>query len=214
MPSNSTCEQGRTVCAHHLITVLLPRGTRDAVQKRLQERGIGTTINYQAVHTTSFYSNLLGVTPCDYPVALDIGERTLSLPLWPSLPMSEVQEVVEALLEVLDEVETDNRKLSLPASLNKCNSGRLREDKGSAERKRDKGVFHLDIATMAYNLRPQSIDFRFHLLARSLVIHSDPSVRIHLHILCDPEACNLLQGFLFSSLATSPTPTTATTEYL
>jgi UDP-4-amino-4-deoxy-L-arabinose-oxoglutarate aminotransferase len=89
------------VSSHHLFTVLTPTEVRDEVVARLCERGIGCAVNYRAVHVLRYYRERFGFAPEDLPVAWQIGERTLSLPLWPDLPSGDVDVVVEALVDSL-----------------------------------------------------------------------------------------------------------------
>lgn len=84
--------------AHHLFTVLLPRKcSRDEVLHQLQEQGIGCAVNYRAVHTLTYFREAFGYKPEDYPVANEIGNRTISLPIYPTLAIEEVQRVCETL---------------------------------------------------------------------------------------------------------------------
>ena len=86
---------------HHLFTVLVPRGQREAVLDGLAERGIGAAVNYRAVHTLTYYRDVLGHARDAFPIAADIGERTISLPLHTQLTEREVDRVVLALGETL-----------------------------------------------------------------------------------------------------------------
>ncbi len=84
--------------AHHLFTVLLPRHcVRDLVLHRLQEQGIGCAVNYRAVHTLTYFQKKFKYKPEDYPVADEIGNRTISLPIYPELSNKEVTYVVDTL---------------------------------------------------------------------------------------------------------------------
>jgi dTDP-4-amino-4,6-dideoxygalactose transaminase len=86
---------------HHLFTVLVPLGQRDAVLDGLGERGIGAAVNYRAVHTLKYYRDQFGLARDAFPVAADIGDRTISLPLHTQLTEREVDRVVAALDETL-----------------------------------------------------------------------------------------------------------------
>lgn len=88
------------VSGHHLFTVLLPRRlSRDDVLHKLQEKGIGCAVNYRAVHTLSYFKKTFGYKPDDFPVANEIGNRTLSLPLYPRLENKDVQKICDVLLK-------------------------------------------------------------------------------------------------------------------
>jgi UDP-4-amino-4-deoxy-L-arabinose-oxoglutarate aminotransferase len=86
---------------HHLFTVLVPPGRRDAVLDGLGERGIGVAVNYRAVHTLQYYREKFGYARDAFPVAADIGDRTISLPLHTHLTERDVDRVALALGEAL-----------------------------------------------------------------------------------------------------------------
>jgi dTDP-4-amino-4,6-dideoxygalactose transaminase len=86
---------------HHLFTVLVPRGDRDRVLDGLGERGIGAAVNYRAVHTLTYYRERFGFLRDAFPVAADIGDRTISLPLHTQLTDRQIDRVVVALSETL-----------------------------------------------------------------------------------------------------------------
>lgn len=83
--------------ARHLFTVLIPPGRRDALLLWLQKQGIGVAVNYQPIHLLTYYRKTFGYEKGDYPVAEEIGKRTISLPLYPSLKKAEVKYIVEKL---------------------------------------------------------------------------------------------------------------------
>jgi dTDP-4-amino-4,6-dideoxygalactose transaminase len=86
---------------HHLFTVHVDPAVRDKVLEGLGERGIGCAVNYRAVHTLQYYRERFGFARDAYPVAASIGERTISLPLWPGMSDAQVDRVVAALGETL-----------------------------------------------------------------------------------------------------------------
>jgi dTDP-4-amino-4,6-dideoxygalactose transaminase len=90
-----TESRGRS--SHHLFTVHARPGRRDAVLAALGAAGIGTAVNYRAVHLLSYFSEVLGMQRGDLPVAEEIGDRTMSLPMFPTLLDREQDRVVEAL---------------------------------------------------------------------------------------------------------------------
>ena len=77
---------------HHLFTVLVPQQvSRDVVMEKLQQAGIGCAVNYRAVHNLKFFREKYGYHPEDFPNANALGERTISLPLYPKLSEDEVE---------------------------------------------------------------------------------------------------------------------------
>lgn len=87
--------------ARHLFIVLVPPQKRDKLLWRLQDRNIGVAVNYRPIHLLRYYREKFGYKERDYPIAEEIGRRTISLPLYPSLKDSEVRYVVKALKESL-----------------------------------------------------------------------------------------------------------------
>ena len=87
--------------AHHLFTIWIGEGKRDHVISELQKAGIGVMVNYRAIHLLSFFSEMYGFKPGDFPVAERIGDATISLPFYPNMPLEDVDRVIEVLREVL-----------------------------------------------------------------------------------------------------------------
>jgi len=92
-----------TTHARHLFPVWLDAPLRDRMIKELHGRGIGTVVNYRAIHLTSFLAQELGCKPGDFPVAESIGDRTISLPYYPTMPDAHVDLVCDALKSIAAE---------------------------------------------------------------------------------------------------------------
>lgn len=96
--------QQHETSGHHLFTVLLPKKiSRDEVLHKMQEQGIVCAVNYRAVHTLSYFRKKFGYGPKDFPVAYEIGNRTITLPLYPKLSEEAVTKVCTTLKSVLSE---------------------------------------------------------------------------------------------------------------
>ena len=87
--------------ARHLFTILVQEDKRDSILHELQNRGIGVAVNYRPIHLLKYYRETFGYKEGDFPVAEDIGNRTISLPLYPRLDNAEVSYVIESLKKVL-----------------------------------------------------------------------------------------------------------------
>lgn len=84
--------------AYHLLPIALPEGTdRQGVQSALREAGVQTSVHYRPIDDLADYRNA-GLGPVSHlPVTHTIGERALSLPLYPQLSDEQVDYVVEQL---------------------------------------------------------------------------------------------------------------------
>jgi dTDP-4-amino-4,6-dideoxygalactose transaminase len=83
--------------AHHIFPVWVVDGRRDAVVAGLQEHGIPTVVNYRAIHLLTYFRERFGFKAGAFPVAERIGDATLSLPFYPSIPAEHVTAVVDCL---------------------------------------------------------------------------------------------------------------------
>ena len=83
--------------ALHLYPIRVARGQRDTVISKLMQQGISTTVNFRPVHLLSFFSRTLKHSPGDFPIAEEIGNSTISLPFYPSIPNRDINAVIEAL---------------------------------------------------------------------------------------------------------------------
>ena len=87
--------------ARHLYQVLLDVEklgvSRDQFQDALHRENIGSGIHYVSIHLQDYYRRTFGCKAQDFPNALRISERTLSLPLSPKLTDQDVNDVVAAV---------------------------------------------------------------------------------------------------------------------
>ncbi len=74
---------------------------RDELLEALLEHKIGTGVHYRGVHLHPFYRDKYGLSPSSLPVATDISERTLSLPLGPGMSDQDQDDVIAALAGLL-----------------------------------------------------------------------------------------------------------------
>lgn len=89
--------------AWHLYTPLInPEAAgidRDAFMQALKERNIGTGLHYRAAHLYPYYRDKFGFRRGDFPNAEAIGDRIVSLPLFPSMTDADQDRVVAAMGE-------------------------------------------------------------------------------------------------------------------
>ena len=86
--------------ARHLFTILTSPEKRDKILLRLRGRGIGSAVNYRAVHLLKYYRKTFGYKRGMFPVAENIGECTVTIPLYPRLTDKEVRYIIQAVEEI------------------------------------------------------------------------------------------------------------------
>jgi len=69
--------------------------------EELRKRNIGASVHFIPIHLHPYYRDKYGFRPTDFPVALDSYERMLSLPLNPRLSDADVDDVIEAVHDVV-----------------------------------------------------------------------------------------------------------------
>lgn len=92
--------------AWHLFIVRLDlEGTavsRNQFMEELKKRNIGTGLHFRAVHEQNYYLRTLNLPPGTLPETEWNSERICSLPLFPTMTMDDVEDVVAAVKEVLN----------------------------------------------------------------------------------------------------------------
>jgi len=88
----------------HVFAPLLPldrlKITRAEFIQAMSQRGIGVGVHYQAIHLFTAY-RALGYREGQFPNAEAIGARTVTLPLFPAMELSDVDRVVESVNEII-----------------------------------------------------------------------------------------------------------------
>ncbi len=91
--------------AWHLYTLrLMPEKlniSRADFIERLKEKGIGTSVHFIPLHLHPYYRNRYGYKPGCYPVAEDLYEREISLPIYPKMTEADVNRVIDAVKELV-----------------------------------------------------------------------------------------------------------------
>jgi len=71
--------------------------SRNELIVKINEKGIGTSVHYIPVHMHSYYVKKYGYRPDDFPVAKELSETVVSLPLYPKMNNNEVTYVISIL---------------------------------------------------------------------------------------------------------------------
>jgi len=72
---------------------------RDELFEKLKENGIGTSVHFIQVHKHPYYKKTYRYKDGDYPVANYVYEKSLSLPIYPSLNDDEVDYIIDRVLK-------------------------------------------------------------------------------------------------------------------
>lgn len=86
--------------AWHLFTITLKDEAgmdRTSFMNAMKEHNIGTGLHYTAAHLFTYYQKEFGYKQGDFPIAEWVGERIVSLPLFPSMTDAQQDRVVETM---------------------------------------------------------------------------------------------------------------------
>lgn len=90
--------------AHHLYVLKLRpdahRMNRGQLVEALKAKGIGTSVHFIPLHVHPYYREHFGYAPEQVPVALDLYQRSISLPIYSRMTDADVTRVIDAVLEV------------------------------------------------------------------------------------------------------------------
>jgi dTDP-4-amino-4,6-dideoxygalactose transaminase len=75
---------------------------RNQFIEEMKARNIGTSVHFIPVHLHPYYRKKYGYSTADFPVAAANYERLVSLPLHPRLSDVDVDDVIEAVRDVVD----------------------------------------------------------------------------------------------------------------
>lgn len=104
-PLRGPVELAGATSSYHLYTVLLDDSfplPRDEVLTRLRELNVGGNVHYPPVHLHTYYRERFGYAEGDFPIAEEIANRVISLPMFHAMSDTDVEDVVAALRHVLE----------------------------------------------------------------------------------------------------------------
>ena len=97
-------ERGDAGHSWHVLTVLVPleeaRMSRPQFMEAMKEHGIAVGVHYPAIHLFTAYK-AMGYREGQFPNAERIGRQTVTLPLFPTMELTDVDRVVAAVTQVL-----------------------------------------------------------------------------------------------------------------
>lgn len=96
---------GNRTHAWHLYVIRLrldhPAVSRSDVIEHLRAMNVGTSVHFIPVHLHPYYARTYGYRRDDFPVAEDLYDRIISLPLYPAMEESDVQYVVDCVTDAV-----------------------------------------------------------------------------------------------------------------
>ena len=84
-----------------LVNVTDLNANRNQVISALLAENIGASMHFTPLHMMPYYRDTYGYKPHDFPNALRVGEREISLPIQPQITHSDARDVVDAVKKVL-----------------------------------------------------------------------------------------------------------------
>lgn len=76
--------------------------TRDAFIQELARANIGASVHFIPLHLHPFYRETYRLRPGDFPRALDAYQRVISLPIYPGMSDSDVEDVITAVGSIVE----------------------------------------------------------------------------------------------------------------
>jgi dTDP-4-amino-4,6-dideoxygalactose transaminase len=104
--------------AWHIYALRLRPGavsiSRNQFIEELKSRGISTSVHFIPIHVHPYYRDRYKYKPEDFPVAYGEYQRVLSLPIYPRMTDQDVEDVIEAVLDVAEEYSTQDMAAQVP----------------------------------------------------------------------------------------------------
>lgn len=94
-------KQNNSKHGRHIFPIWVKAKKRDTILDYLNNNGVGAVINYPAIHLFSFYKKSFGLKEGMFPIAEEIAEREISLPLYSKLEDREVDYVIKKVSKAI-----------------------------------------------------------------------------------------------------------------
>lgn len=85
----------------HLYVIKVDK--RDDIIEKLKELGIGCSVHFIPIHKHPFYQKKYGFNSGDYPVSNSVFDKSLSLPIYPSMNDEDVEYIIKSVLGLVDD---------------------------------------------------------------------------------------------------------------
>ena len=74
---------------------------RDEVIEKLKENGVGCSVHFIPIHKHTYYKDRYKYKNADYPIANDVFDKSLSLPIYPDMNDTEIDLVIKNVLDIV-----------------------------------------------------------------------------------------------------------------
>ena len=95
-------------------TIWVDQRRRDEILWETQERGVGVAVNFRPIHLLSYYRRTFDYPEGMFPVAEEIGGRTITLPLYPRLTDEEVEYVIGEVRQTVRKAAASRKRRASP----------------------------------------------------------------------------------------------------
>ncbi|MDA3849940.1 MAG: DegT/DnrJ/EryC1/StrS family aminotransferase [Spirochaetaceae bacterium] len=85
-------------CWHLFMIKVKTTQLRDSLMKFLFEHSIGTSLHFIPLPCLSFYRKTFDLDIHDFPISLDLYQRSISLPIFPDMTNSMIQRVIKSII--------------------------------------------------------------------------------------------------------------------
>lgn len=76
--------------------------TRDTFIQALKQANIGTSVHFIPLHLHPFYRDTYQLAVDDFPAALHVYQRIISLPIYPAMTDEDIEDVIAAIQQVIE----------------------------------------------------------------------------------------------------------------
>jgi dTDP-4-amino-4,6-dideoxygalactose transaminase len=97
--------RGQTGSGHLAVLIVASKKLRDGLREALAADGIQTSMHYPPIHLFDHYRSSYGYAVGDLPVAEDLTQRCLTLPLYPTMTTEQVDAVCDSIESFFDRAE-------------------------------------------------------------------------------------------------------------
>ena len=78
---------------------------RNTFIKKMTTAGIGTSVHFIPLHLQQYWRENYQLQPTDFPVAIQVYQRAVSLPIYPCMSDSDVEQVIMTVQQILTEAQ-------------------------------------------------------------------------------------------------------------